>query len=97
MEFFTEHVGPDWAVSDTLKESVDECVLIDRVFYNTACKVAKVLCVTVHITITLLDTQECRPCSLVSWRPKVSLGRGYRVLNDPNACGSRILIPKAQT
>ena len=60
MEFFTEHVGPDWAVSEAVKKSFDECVLIDRVFRDTTRKVVLVLCITVHTTLTLLEPKECR-------------------------------------
>ena len=57
MEFFTEHAGPDWAVSETVKESVDECVLIDREFRTATCKVAMVLRISVHIKLPLLESE----------------------------------------
>ena len=85
MEFFTEHVVPDWAVSETVKESVDECVLTDRVFCNTTCKVAKVLRISVHITLALLEPEERRACSgLSSWRLKIFLSRDFKTFSDPN-------------
>ena len=60
MEFLSEHLGLDRSFRKTLKEDVDECVLIDWVFYDTACKVTHLLCMSVHITLTLLEPKECR-------------------------------------
>ena len=68
MEFLTEHIGLDWTVHKTVCEDVNECILIDRVFRDTARKVAKVLCKSMHITLTLLDPEERRALSrLSSW------------------------------
>ena len=60
MEYLTEHVGLDWTVHKTVCESVDECILIDRLFRDTARKVEKVSCKFMHVTLTLLERKECR-------------------------------------
>uniref|UniRef100_A0AAV1UY06 Uncharacterized protein n=1 Tax=Peronospora matthiolae TaxID=2874970 RepID=A0AAV1UY06_9STRA len=89
MEALSEHVGLHRSIYKAVDEHVEERVLINRVFRDATRKVAEVLRIIMHITLTLLEPQECRAFSeLGSRRLKRPLSRDFKISNDSNTFGS---------
>uniref|UniRef100_A0AAV1VBI4 Uncharacterized protein n=1 Tax=Peronospora matthiolae TaxID=2874970 RepID=A0AAV1VBI4_9STRA len=83
MEVLSELVGLDQSIYKTVDEQVDESVIINRVFRGATHKVAQVLFVSVHVTLTLFEPQECkRALDSARGGSNVSLFRDFKVSND---------------